>query len=95
MFQFLERDEQPFTDFAIQATAPEKSGVYAIFEGHNQCLYVGEGEDVRKKLLAHFRGDVPCINRLAPKSFRFESIPEPERAIRLAELQKELRPLCA
>jgi hypothetical protein len=46
----------PFTDAGI-ALAPDRQGVYALYEGDREC-YIGTADSIRAELEAHRRGDI-------------------------------------
>ena len=73
--------------------APNASGVYAIFR-EGLWIYVGETEDIRRRLLAHLAGENPCIARYLPTGFSFELWPAGERSERYNDLASELSPPC-
>lgn len=78
---------------SIIANAPQVSGVYAIFHGR-EWTYVGEGEDIRVRLLAHLNGDNRCITNSAPTGFQFEQWPASQRVARQDQLILALNPAC-
>ena len=57
--------------------APEVNGVYMIFDGNDNCIYVGKSDadttSIRSRLRAHINGDenTKCINESNPASFSF------------------------
>lgn len=73
---------------------PGASGVYAVWN-ENQCLYVGETQDLQRRLLAHLQGDNECITRSRPTAFSFEPVPAGLRGTRQNALIFQLRPVCA
>jgi excinuclease UvrABC nuclease subunit len=70
-----------FTRANILVNAPKQSGVYAIYNA-NVWIYVGEGQDIQARLLAHFNGDNACITRYAPTGFQFELVAANQRVAR-------------
>ena len=82
-----------FTRESILANALETSGVYAIFRP-SAWIYVGEGHDMRARLLAHVNGDNPCIIRENPTGFQCEACPASQRVARQDQLILALGPLC-
>lgn len=77
----------------IARTAPERSGVYLIW---NQAgwIYVGESNNIQRRLLEHFNGDNACITRHAPTGFGFELVDALLRVQRQNELILALSPPC-
>ncbi|MEE8170849.1 MAG: hypothetical protein V3T70_09900, partial [Phycisphaerae bacterium] len=53
-----------YTREAILGLNENQMGVYGIFNG-NECVYIGRG-DIRERMLAHWNGDIPCINGRSP-----------------------------
>lgn len=43
---------------AFLATAPEKSGVYQMYNAKKQCLYVGKAKNLKKRLTSYFQRQV-------------------------------------
>jgi predicted GIY-YIG superfamily endonuclease len=73
----------------ILATAPSSSGVYALYDA-NRFIYIGEGQDIQARLLAHFNGDNACITRSQPTGFVFELSPANQRVARQDALIAQL-----
>lgn len=84
----------PWNHASVVANAPNVSGVYAIWN-HNQCIYVGETQDLQRRLLSHLQGDNPCIARSQPTAFSFEAVPAGLRGTRQSALIFQLRPVCS
>lgn len=82
-----------FTQSSITLNAPEKSGVYALYDS-KRWFYIGESNNIRRRLLEHYSGDNACINRLKPTSFSFELVPANTRVQRQNQLIRELKPAC-
>ena len=78
---------------SIRANAPALSGVYAIFNAQ-EWIYVGESNDIQRRLLEHFNGDNICITTHRPTGFQFELCDAPVRMRRQAELIAQLHPTC-
>jgi hypothetical protein len=66
---------------SIVRFAPNAPGVYAIYR-EGRYLYVGEGQDIQRMLLAHIEGDNDCITRKHPTGFAFELVPDAQRVSR-------------
>lgn len=82
-----------FNRQSILANAPAISGVYAVFNSQ-RWIYVGEGRDIRARLLAHSNGDNRCITQLNPTGFQLEQWPAHQGVARQDELILALRPAC-
>jgi hypothetical protein len=82
-----------FNRTSILANAPAASGVYAIFNA-NVWIYVGEGQDIRARLLAHLNGANSCITRNVPSGFQCELWPADQRVARQDALILALNPVC-
>lgn len=80
-----------WTEASILASAPRSTGVYGIF--NQRWIYVGRG-DIQTRLLAHFRGDNPCITRNVPTGFTFDVCAEAVSTAREKALIVELNPAC-
>ena len=58
----LETERQPYDRDTVSALSSDGWGVYAIWSGPYECLYVGksaEGESVKKRLLDHLSRQEP------------------------------------
>ena len=61
-----------FTEQGISALNPDQQGVYGITNSQSQFIYVGQAEDLRKRLLEHFNRlskQSGCIWEYAPALF--------------------------
>lgn len=83
----------PFTHDGIIRNAPNASGVYALFT-QQRWVYIGESNDIQRRLLEHLNAPGPCISQYAPLSFSFELAPAAQRVARQNVLIQELRPAC-
>lgn len=83
----------PWSYASVVSNVPHLSGVYAIWN-HSQCIYVGETQDLQRRLLAHLQGDNPCIAKSQPTAFNFEAVPAGLRGTRQSALIFQLRPVC-
>lgn len=57
-------------------TPERKRGVYAIFDGADECIYVGRADDLRERLGEHIRGtsdESACINGRGPSYWCYEA----------------------
>lgn len=82
-----------WTRESISQNAPAASGVYCIFNAR-VWIYVGESQDIRARLLAHFDADIACITRNQPGGFQFEFVGAQQRVARQDQLILALRPAC-
>jgi excinuclease UvrABC nuclease subunit len=82
-----------FDQGTIIRFVPAQSGVYAIYN-RESWIYVGEGEDIRARLLAHLRGDNACITNYGPTGFQFEAVEANQRVARQDALILQLKPAC-
>jgi excinuclease UvrABC nuclease subunit len=81
-----------WSESSIKANAPQSSGVYAIYSA--VWIYIGESNDIQRKLLEHWSGDNACITRAIPTAFAFEVCNLTERVRRQAALIVRFGPLC-
>lgn len=79
-----------FTRSDIESLAPQTEGCYALYSG-DVCVYVGSG-NLRRRLLAHFEGDIYCISLHRPRRWFQYHCEDPEAEAR--RLIRELRPRC-
>ncbi len=89
---FTNTSSYPFTRKYIMRNAPYASGVYGLFNA--EWVYVGESEDIQRRLLEHLATDNPWVERLAPTSFTYELAEEEIRMGRQNQLIAELQPAC-
>ena len=79
---------------SVTSHAPGVPGVYALWN-RDVWVYVGETDDIRKRLLEHVSGSNECIASGHPTAFGFELINDPvERIARQAALIRDLMPIC-
>jgi predicted GIY-YIG superfamily endonuclease len=83
----------PWSVSEILFQVPATSGAYVIWR-HEVPVYVGETDDLMRRLLEHFKGNNECITREHPTSFGFEVLGAASRVARQAALVTELRPIC-
>ena len=81
-----------FTQLSIFLHTPAKSGVY-LLHTPGRCIYIGETENLRKSLLAHFYGDIPWISVWAPSGFSFELCTDESRTQLKDQLTARLQPV--
>ena len=60
---------------------PKQSGVYALYS-RDKYIYIGEGQDIQARLLAHLEGDNARITRMQPTAFQVEAVSAEERVAR-------------
>lgn len=82
-----------WTRAAIIAGVPHASGVYAIWKP-DTWIYVGETNDLQRRLLEHYDGDNACITRQNPTACGYEIVAAASRVARQNILIRELRPVC-
>ena len=63
----------PYTAQAIALNTPSKSGVYVIWRT-DTTIYVGESNDLARRLLAHQKAQSTCINNEMPTTCGFELV---------------------
>jgi predicted GIY-YIG superfamily endonuclease len=77
----------------ILQQAPAASAVYTVWR-HDIPVYVGETDDLQRRLIEHFRGNNACITREHPTSFAFQLVEAAARHARHELLVREMRPIC-
>ena len=83
-----------FTRPSVFANAPTGSGVYALWAGQT-LVYVGESDDLQRRLLEHLTNPGPCLRLYAALAFGYEVNPTvTERRERRDELIAEFNPAC-
>ncbi len=82
-----------FDEASIRRYVPAAPGVYGIFT-KDRWVYVGQSQDLERRLLEHVFGDNPCVQRHSPTSFMFELAPVWQLDSREAALIRELSPAC-
>ena len=83
----------PYTAPAIAMNAPNKSGVYIIWRT-DETIYVGESDDLARRLLEHQKAQGTCINNETPTTCGFELVAANTRVSRQNKLIAELNPIC-
>jgi hypothetical protein len=83
----------PFDRETILNNVPDQSGVYAIYNESN-FIYIGEGQDIRARLLGNSNGDNSCVLAYSPAAFLFELVDAHERVARWEVLMAQLNPSC-
>ncbi len=83
----------PYDVLSVVASAPRRSGVYAI-RNKDTWIYIGEAHDIQVRLLQHLNGDVPDIALKRPSEFSFELVAARDRVERQDALIGELKPVC-
>jgi excinuclease UvrABC nuclease subunit len=78
---------------SIIANAPNSSGVYVIWN-KDRWIYVGETNDLQRRLLEHFDTAGTCILRNMPGGFGVELVSSQARVQRQNVLIGQLRPAC-
>jgi predicted GIY-YIG superfamily endonuclease len=75
------------------ASAPSASGVYAIYNSQ-RWIYVGESNDIQRRLGEHFAAQGTCIKDHAPAAFQYELVAAAQRVARQDALIVALNPAC-
>ena len=76
------------------ASAPHASGVYALYTAQ-KWVYVGECNDIQRRLVEHVATADTYITRLQPTGFMFELVAgDGARRARQNQLILELNPVC-
>ena len=86
-----------FDAITIIVTVPAASGVYRINNAGGQCIYVGESNNIKDRLLAHARKQTPqsiCIHLHRPHTFEYEEIDGAVRTFVESGWISIYRPLC-
>jgi hypothetical protein len=84
----------PFTKNGILANTPSTSGVYVLGTGWT-WVYIGESNDMLRRLLELFESPTPCIAKHGGLVFGYELVPtEGPRLARQDQLIRELLPAC-
>lgn len=80
-----------YSQESIERNAPVSSGVYGLSNAH-EWIYVGETDNIRASLLAHFMGSTEGIEHSDATGFAFELVPYQARIGRQQALIVELSP---
>src|SRR5258708_7757089 len=84
---------RPLSLVAVQAYAPNTSGVYGISNGR-EWIYIGETDNIRGTLLAHLRQPDTSLMKRQPTGFVFELCDGVRRQARQDRLVLEYEPTC-
>ncbi len=82
-----------FTDSSVRLNAPNRSGVYGLY-AKDGWIYVGESNDIQRRLLEHLAETGTCISGQAPTGFIYELVESGSRVARENTLIRELAPAC-
>jgi len=82
-----------FNDSSVRQNAQNRSGVYGLYIAA-KWVYVGESNDIQRRLLEHLSETGTCIKRWAPTSFLYELVDAGSRVARQDALIRELDPEC-
>ena len=82
-----------FTETKITQIAPTGSGVYGILNSE-KWIYVGETNNLQRRLLEHLNETGTCIKKAGPTLFTWESSEAANRVTRQDNLILELKPAC-
>jgi excinuclease UvrABC nuclease subunit len=69
-----------FTEDAIKLFVPPASGVYAIY-GASGIIYIGESNDMERRLLEHVNEPGTCIHLNSPTDCTWELVANNQRRI--------------
>lgn len=89
---FLSTSHYNYDPQTVARIVPSQSGVYGIF--NRQWQYVGETNDLRRRLLEHLNETGTPLSRSASTGFTFELCPAQSRVQRQNILIAELGPVC-
>jgi excinuclease UvrABC nuclease subunit len=84
----------PWNRNSILTSAPNKPGVYAIWN-KQVWIYIGETQDIQRRLLEHFDHTEACIQESKPAVWGYELFQSEQfRIQRQRALIRELLPAC-
>lgn len=84
----------PWNRNSILTSAPNKPGVYAIWN-KQVWIYIGETQDIQRRLLEHFDHTEACILEGKPAVWGYELFQSEQfRFQRQRALIRELQPAC-
>ena len=84
---------RPLSLVAVQAYAPNTSGVYGISNAR-EWIYIGETDNIRGTLLAHLQQPATSLMKRQPTGFVFEVCDGVRRPARQDRLVLEYEPTC-
>lgn len=84
----------PFTYASVVSNAPSASGVYALYVPTGPWVYIGESNDIQRRLLEHLKESGTCLANYRGLYFSYELAPTGSRVTRQNQLILELRPVC-
>ena len=87
----FESPMRPYTREDIIRLNPSQRGGYGIFRG-DTAIYVGSG-DIRERMLAHVKGDNPCITESLSNQWTGAVFSADPTAFE-GQLIREYRPVC-
>jgi hypothetical protein len=82
----------PFASGGV-LSAPHASGVYALYNPQG-WVYVGEGDDIQRRLAQHLGEHGTCIKEQGPTAFQFQLVPAAQRVAVQNQLIAQLVPAC-
>jgi|GEM_PF-2353226 len=83
----------PFEYGVIMANAPRTSGVYGLFNDKG-CIYIGEADNIHRKLMEHLFEDDSPLKRKDPTGFVFEICSADKRRWMHTVFTSRYRPVC-
>ena len=91
---FTSTTSYTFDENNIKAYAPVSSGVYGLFVAKRHWVYIGETNNLERRLLEHLSETGTCLSNQKPTHFTWELSDERSRVSRQNALILELRPVC-
>lgn len=88
---FPHQTPRKFNRENVLTIRPGQRGVYGLYHS-NAWVYVGQSDDIRRRLLEHLNGDNPCITRNRPTHWVDWVTNDTDRIEE--ELIRELKPVC-
>ena len=83
------------TDYTFNANWNVVAGVYGIMNSQKQMIYIGETDNLRRRMAEHKADTTHCMHRYAPSIVWVERIAlETQRRTREQQLIGEYRPPC-
>jgi excinuclease UvrABC nuclease subunit len=92
---FPPQEPHPYTKEGIEWLNTGQKGCYGLVQrsaAGQAWVYIGKADDIRARLLQHFNGDNPCINRYLPTHYLAMVVDANEA--REKELIAEYDPVC-
>ena len=85
----------PFSTLGIAVFAPARSGVYVICNQQGQCVYVGQSNDIQRRLSEHLNDTTHTMHAHGGVSFAYDLVDgDLARTLRERTLILTLNPPC-